>query len=98
MATATKPTTVRLDEPEKSIASKLLSGMGLSLNAYLNMAVHQLANQKKIPFEVLAAPSVPNEETYRAMVSAEAKALGLIPDEAPGFSDPEELMTFLDSE
>ena len=98
MATMTKPTTVRLDEPEKSIALELLSGMGLSLNAYLNMAVHQLANQKKIPFEVLAAPDAPNEETHKAMIAAEAKALGLIPDDAAGFSNPDDLMAFLDSD
>lgn len=43
-------------------------------------------------------PRVPNAETRRAMEEAEAKALGLIPDDAPGFRDTEELMAFLDGE
>ena len=93
-----KPTTVRLDEPEKSIASDLLQDMGLTLNAYLNMAVHQLANQRKIPFEILASPDVPNDETRRAMVMAEAKELGLVADDSPEFSSAKELISFLDED
>jgi DNA-damage-inducible protein J len=98
MTTMTKATTVRLDEPEKTIAQELLSGMGLNLNAYLNMAVHQLAIQKEIPFKVLAAPNVAKDETYKAMIAAEAKVLGLIPDDARSFTDADTLIDFLESD
>lgn len=43
-------------------------------------------------------PREPNAETRRAMEEAEAKELGLVPDDAPGFWDAEGLMAFLDGE
>jgi len=98
MTSTVKPTTVRLDEPEKTIAQGILSGMGLSLNTYLNMALHQLANQRRIPFDIVAAPVIPNEETRRAMIMAEAKALGIIHDDAQRCLSSEEVMNFLETE
>ena len=41
---------------------------------------------------------VPNEETRRALVAAEAKELGLIPDDAPAFDDIDGLVAFLEKE
>ncbi|MEG2533614.1 MAG: hypothetical protein RSB04_11445 [Gordonibacter sp.] len=60
------------------------------------MATHQLVNQRRIPFEVVPAMETPNEETRRALVAAEAKELGLIPDDSAYFNDIDELMAFLD--
>lgn len=73
MSTATvKPTTVRIEEGLKEQATEFLDTVGLSLNSYLNLAVRQLVNQRKIPFEIVGRAEVPNEATRRAMVIAEA--------------------------
>ncbi len=58
MSTATvKPTTVRIEEGLKEQATEFLDTVGLSLNSYLNLAVRQLVNQQKIPFEIVGWPS-----------------------------------------
>ena len=97
-ATAFKHITVRIEDSLKIQATETLDSIGLEFNDCLNLAVRQLVNQRRIPFELKAADEVLNEETHRAMVFAEAKAMGLIPDDAPSFSDPDELMAFLDNE
>lgn len=61
--TAMKPTTVRFDESLKSEAVDILDSIGLSLNAYLTLALRQLVNQHRVPFELVAKSNVPNEET-----------------------------------
>ena len=62
MSTATvKPTTVRIEEGLKEQATEFLDSVGLSLNSYLNLAVRQLVNQRKIPFEIVGRAEVPNE-------------------------------------
>ncbi len=98
MTTLTKPTTIRLDDDLKSEAVSILNSIGLSLNSYVQLATRQLVNQRRIPFELVAAPEIPNEETHRALVEAEAKALGLIPDDSPAFTNADDLMAFLDSD
>ena len=55
-------------------------------------------NQRRIPFEIVPAVGIPNEETRRALVAAEAKELGLISDDAPAFADVDGLMAFLEEE
>ena len=87
MSTATiKPTTVRIEEGLKEQAT------------YLNLAVRQLVNQRKIPFEIVGRPEVPNEATRRAMVIAEAHELGILSDDSPSFDNVDELMSFLDED
>ena len=99
MSTATvKPTTVRIEEGLKEQATEFLDSVGLSLNSYLNLAVRQLVNQRKIPFEIVGRAEVPNEATRRAMVIAEAHELGILPDDSPSFNDADELMSFLDED
>ncbi len=98
MATAVKPTTVRIDENLKAQANEILGSVGLSYNTYVVMATHQLVNQRRIPFEIVPASGIPNEETRRALVAAEAKELGLIPDDSSAFEDADELMAFLEEE
>lgn len=91
-------TTIRMDDDVKAQAGNILESMGLSINAYVNLALRQLVNQRRIPFEIVASQEVPNEETRRAMVLAEAKALGIVVDNDPAFTDVNALMTSLDAD
>ncbi len=94
----TKPTTVRIDEELKIQATAILDSLGLGFNSYLNLAVRQLVNQRRIPFEITMPPEEPNSETRRAMVIAEAHELGILEDDSPAFSNVDDLMVFLDKE
>ena len=91
-------TTIRMDDDVKAQAGNILESMGLSINAYVNLALRQLVNQRRIPFEIVASQEVPNEETRRAMVLAEAKALGIVVDNDPAFTDVNVLMASLDAD
>ena len=98
MATSVmKPTTVRFDEKLKSDATGILDSIGLSLNSYLTLALKQLVNQRRVPFDLAPAPEVPNEETRRAMVLAEAKEMGLIEDDAATFDSVEDAIAYLEA-
>ncbi len=90
-------TTLRFDEADKAEATDLLKSMGVSFNGYLAMAVKQLINQRRIPFEIVPPKNAPTEETRLAMLRAEAKAAGLIPDGDPGFTDPDEFFASLEA-
>ena len=94
----TTATTIRMDDAIKAQATDILDSIGLGLNAYVNLALRQLVNQGKIPFELIPAQSVPNEETRRAMVLAEAKELGIVADDDPAFQDIDMLMASLNGE
>ena len=99
MATATmKPTTVRFDEGLKSQAVAILYSIGLNLNTYLTLSLRQLVNQRRVPFELAPAPEVPNEETRRAMLLAEAKEMGLIEDDAVTFDNADDFIAYLEAE
>lgn len=91
-------TTIRTDDALKTQAVDILDSIGLSLNAYVNLALRQLVNQRRIPFSIVAAPELPNEETHRAMVMAEAKELGIVTDNDPSFSDIDLLMASLEED
>ena len=70
MSTATvKPTTVRIEEGLKEQATEFLDSVGLSLNSYLNLAVRQLVNQRKIPFEIVGRAEVPNDISSSALLN-----------------------------
>lgn len=98
MATATmKPTTVRFDESLKSQAIAILDSIGLNLNTYLTLSLRQLVNQRKVPFELAPAPEMPNEETRRAMLLAEAKEMGLIEDDAVAFNNVDDAIAYLEA-
>ena len=92
-STVMKPTTVRFDEGLRAQATDILDSIGL--NAYLTLALRQLVNQRRIPFELVPAQEEPNEETRRAMVLAEAKELGLIEDDAVSFDSADDAAAFL---
>lgn len=94
----TTPTTIRLDDDLKKELNKQLKSMGLSINGYFNLAARQLVIQKKVPFEVLAESDEPTEATKKAIVTAQAKELGIIPDDSPSFDNVDELKNYLDKE
>lgn len=95
---ASVATTLRFEDADKREAANLLKSMGISFNGYLNMSVKQLINQRRIPFEVVPAVTEPTEATRRAMVAAEAKELGLIPDDGVAFDTVDDAMSWLDGE
>ena len=97
MAIATKSTTLRIDEDIKREATGILDSMGISFNGYLNMAVRQLINQHRIPFDIVPAREVPNDETRRAMLLAETKAAGLIEDDAVAFENADDALAYLEA-
>lgn len=53
---------------------------------------------ENLSFEIVPARQTPNEETRRVLIAAEAKELGLIPDDAEIFNDADRLMAFLEEE
>lgn len=95
---AMKQTTVRINEDLKSQAVELLDSIGLSFSAYVTLALQQLVNKRAVPFELSAPAPVPNEQTRRAMLLAEAKEIGLIEDDAVCFNNADELFDYLDAE
>lgn len=88
-------TTITLDDDLKRDVTDVLNSIGLSLSGYCTLALRQLANKRRVPFELEAAEPVPNEETRRAMVLAEAHAYGLIPDDTPSFTNVDDLIASL---
>ena len=96
MATTTSATTLRIDSEDKNEATDILRSMGISFNGYVSMAVKQLINQRRIPFEILPSDHTPTEETRLAMLHAEAKAAGIIADTDPAYHDVGELMAALE--
>lgn len=57
---------VRMDAELKKQAEKTLKSMGLNMSTAINLFMHQVANQGKIPFEITAV-NTPNAETRKAM-------------------------------
>lgn len=88
---------VKMDENVKASVCSMLDGMGMTFGGFVNMAARQLLIQGKLPFEVIAptATEVPTEETRRALVEAEAKMLGLLPDDVVSFSDGASAASFI---
>ena len=92
-----KSTTIRMDEDLKRETVEMLDSLGLSFNTYVTMASRQLVTQRRVPFSIVAPEYEPNEETRRAMVAAEAKALGLLPDDAPIFDSSDDVLDYLEA-
>ncbi len=57
---------VRMDAELKKQAEKALKSMGLNMSTAINLFMHQVANQGKIPFEITAA-NTPNAETRKTI-------------------------------
>ena len=92
----TSSTTIRLDDDLKKKLQKDLDVAGISMNTYFVMAAKQLVLQKRIPFEILTEPEIPNETTKKAMLLAEVKDEGLVPDDSPSFTNANNLIKSLD--
>lgn len=89
-------TTITLDDTGKQETTEILDSFGLSLSGYFDLAARQLIIKRRIPFDIEAPDPAPNEVTRRAMVAAEARELGIIPDDTPAFSDVDNLLAYLD--
>ena len=88
---------LRFDTVDKLQATELLKFTGVTVNGYFSMAVRQLLNQRRIPFDIVLAPRDFTEETRCAMVAAEAKEMGLIPDDAVRFASVDDAMAWLEA-
>lgn len=91
----TSTITIRLDSDLKKKLVRELQSIGLSIEEYFNLAAHQLVIQKRVPFELLAESARPSAITKKALVAAQAKELGIIPDDSPSFDDVEEVKSYL---
>ena len=91
-------TTIRMDEALKNDLVETLRSMGLNLSSFFTLAARQVVAQQRIPFEIRAVPPAPTEETRRALVEAEAKMLGLIPDDGVAFSSGAQAVAWLEEE
>ena len=92
-----KTTTIRMDEELKRETVSILESLGLSFNTYVAMASRQLVTQRRVPFDIVVAGEEPTEDTRRAMIAAEAKALGLMPDDAPVFRSSDDALDYLEA-
>ncbi len=89
-------TTITLDDDVKRETTEILNSIGMTLSGYFNLAARQLCIKRRVPFEIEAPDPLPNEATRRAMIEAEARELGLLPDDTPRFTDANELIAFLE--
>lgn len=94
---STTPTTIRIDDDLRKELEPRLKTIGLSLNGYLTLAAKQLVIQNKVPFEIMVQDE-PNGTTERALLEAQSKQLGLIPDSSPSFKNVDDLMNFLNGD
>ncbi|GAA0867363.1 type II toxin-antitoxin system RelB/DinJ family antitoxin [Lactobacillus kefiranofaciens] len=94
----TSSTTIRLDDDLKRKLQKDLDTAGISMNTYFVMAAKQLVLQKRIPFEIITEPEIPNKTTEKAMLLADAKNEGLVSDDSPSFTNVDDLMKSLDKD
>ena len=78
----------RIDPVTKKEAELVLNSMGLSMSAFLRMALIRVAKEQALPFEV----KVPNATTKRAMKEATA----LIEARKVRFKDAGELLNDLE--
>ncbi len=91
-------TTIRMEESLKRDLTETLKSMGLSVSSFFTLAARQVVAQQRIPFEIKATAPVMTEETRRALVEAEAKMLGLLPDDGVSFSSGAEAVAWLEDE
>ncbi|MBQ3426566.1 MAG: type II toxin-antitoxin system RelB/DinJ family antitoxin [Clostridia bacterium] len=65
MIMATTNMSIRMDVDLKKQAETMLASMGLNMTTAMNIFLHQVVRQGKIPFEI--ATDIPNAETLAAM-------------------------------
>lgn len=87
-----------IDDDVKARAAALYDSMGMSLSTAVNMFLRQSLVDNGLPFRPRRYEGirlVPTEETRRVMVEAEAKELGLMPDDAVECRTEEEVLDHL---
>ena len=60
---------VRIDSDLKSETESVLQSMGLTLSTAIHLFCHQVINQRRIPFDIIA-PEIPNAETRKVLDDA----------------------------
>jgi len=82
---------VRVDAELKQHADKAFKSMGLNMSTGINLFIHQVVNQGKIPFEITATDT-PNMET-RKVLNDVRKGKNL----SKSYDSVEEMMADLDA-
>lgn len=85
----------RLDETLKNDASKVAEFYGMDLATVTRAVYTQMVRTRSIPLDLKSETHVPNEETRRALVLAEAKEMGLIPDDSFTAQSTDDAMNWL---
>ncbi|MBP8599400.1 MAG: type II toxin-antitoxin system RelB/DinJ family antitoxin [Selenomonas sp.] len=62
MAAATSIVQVRMNTEMKKATEHMLKSMGLNMSTAVNLLCKQILVQKKLPFEVIAAPNAVTEK------------------------------------
>ena len=84
--------TIRMNDDLKARVNQTLDAIGMN---YVTMASIQLVNQQRLPFDTSARAAEPNEQTKRAMLEAEAKERGILPDDAATFNSAQDAIAWL---
>ena len=87
--------TIRMNDDLKARVNQTLDAIGMNFNTYVTMASIQLVNQQRLPFDTSVRAAEPNEQTKRAMLEAEAKERGILPDDAGTFNSAHDAITWL---
>lgn len=87
--------TIRMNDDLKARVNQTLDAIGMNFNTYVTMASIQLVNQQRLPFDTSVRTAEPNEQTKRAMLEAEAKERGILPDDAVTFNRAQDAITWL---
>ena len=87
--------TFAIDEELNRQAGEVLDSIGMNMNAYVKLALKQLVNERRVPFDLKAESDIPNEQTWRRMIEVEAMELGLLRDDARTYDDPEQAIEAL---
>ena len=77
--------TIRMNDDLKARVNQTLDAIGMNFNTYVTMASIQLVNQQRLPFDT----------SVRAMLEAEAKERGILPDDAATFNSAQDAITWL---
>lgn len=88
--------TIQLNDQLEQALIEKLNVIGMSIDEYVNLVAHQLVSQENELPGSMAVTEAVNDITRRALVTAESKELGIIPDDSPTFSSVEALMVYLD--
>lgn len=60
---------VRMDSNLKAETEFVLQSMGLTMSTAIHLFCHQIINQRRIPFDIIA-PDIPNAETRKVLDDA----------------------------